>query len=164
MNNPSPGPETAADQWSAFQRVWTETLAKMMQAGFTTPDAAPPEFVRQLRTGIFQALAQSWDQFLRSPQFLEGMKQWMDSAVAFREMSNEFLTRARQASHLPGQDDIENVLNAVGKAEARLLERIETLAVQVKAMEQRLADRDAGAAAPAAKSKDARRRVRRAPS
>src|SRR5262245_3038934 len=70
------------EQAAAFQKIWMESMSKLMQTAFTmTPNSPPPEVLRQIRGGIFQALAQSWEEFMRSPQFLEGMKQWMDSAI-----------------------------------------------------------------------------------
>ena len=77
MNDETNKTDKTAEQWAAFQKIWTDTFTRMMQLGFTfSPESAPPEFLRQIRSGIFQALTQSWDEFLRSPQFLEGMKQW----------------------------------------------------------------------------------------
>src|ERR1041384_8370843 len=88
--------DKSAEQMAAFQKIWLDSFAKMGQAAFTfTPDSAPPDLMKQIRGGIFQALARSWEEFLRSPQFLEGTKQWMDQAVAMRKMSNDFLSKAR---------------------------------------------------------------------
>jgi hypothetical protein len=133
-----PGGQTA-EQWAEFQKIWGETFSKLMQLGVTfSPDSAPPEILRQMRSGIFQALAQSWDQFLRSPQFMEGMKQWMDSAIAFRKLSNDFFTKVRHETQAPSRDDIDSVMLAVRHMESRVLDRVEELAAQVEDMKQRL--------------------------
>jgi hypothetical protein len=109
-----------------------------MQAGFTfSPESAPPEFLRQMRSGIFQGLSQAWDQFLRSPQFLEGMKQWMDNAMAFRKMTNDFLTKARHETQATAREDIDGVMLAVRHMETRILDRVEELASQVDALNKR---------------------------
>jgi hypothetical protein len=65
------------------------------------------EFIRQMRSGIFQALGQSWEHFLRSPQFMEGMKQWMDNAMAFRKMSSDFFTKVRHETQTTSREDID---------------------------------------------------------
>ena len=66
MNDSSDDPNKTAEQWAAFQKIWTDTFTKMVQLGFSfSPEAAPPEILRQMRSGIFQALSQSWEQFLR---------------------------------------------------------------------------------------------------
>ena len=138
MSDGSTNTEKTAEQWQAFQKIWTDTFTKMMQLGFTSPDAAPPEFLRQIRGGIFQALSQSWDEFMRSPQFLESMKQWMENAMAFRKMSNDFLTRARHEGQAPAREDIDATMQAVHHMESRVLDRMEELAKQVGALTARV--------------------------
>jgi len=93
-----------SDQIAAFQKIWTESMSKMMQTAFTVgPNSPPPEILRQMRSGIFQALGQSWEEFMRSPEFLDGMKQWMENAIAFRKMSNDFMANMqRNAGPFPG--------------------------------------------------------------
>ena len=52
--------EKTAKQAAAFQEIWAESMAKMMQATCSmTPNSAPPDVLRQIRRGLFQALAQS---------------------------------------------------------------------------------------------------------
>src|SRR5437588_4353647 len=103
-----------------------------MQAAYTvSPNSAPPEVLKQMRSGIFQALAASWDEFLRSPQFLEGMKQWMESAINFRKLSNDFLSRARNEIQAPSRNDIDTVLLAVRHLETRVLARLEELSLRI---------------------------------
>lgn len=133
MNDDSDDPKQTAEQWAAFQKIWTDTFAKMMQLGFSySPEAAPPEFLRQIRSGIFQALSQSWDQFLRSPQFMESTKQWMEQAVAFRKMTNDFFAKARHETQGTARRDVDGVLLALQKLEARILDRIDDLAEEVE--------------------------------
>jgi hypothetical protein len=138
----SEGADKTSEEWMAFQKIWVDSFAKLAQSAFTiTPDSPPPEMLRQIRNGIFQALAQAWDEFLRSPQFLEGMKQWMENAITFRQMTNEFLTKSRHEAQGAAREDIDSVLLAVRHMETRLLDRVEDLAKEVSTMKQRVADR-----------------------
>jgi hypothetical protein len=92
----------SADQAGGFEKIWFETITKTMQAAFSVmPNSPPPETFRHIRSGVLQALAQSWDHFLRSPQFLEAMKQWMEQTVTVRKMSNEFLP-GKNAARIAG--------------------------------------------------------------
>src|SRR6185369_3531466 len=70
MNDNTSQPGTSGpEQWEAFQKVWADTFNRMLQVGMTfTPESTPPEFIKQMRSSIFQAMAQSWEEFLRSPQ------------------------------------------------------------------------------------------------
>ena len=120
--------EKASQEAAAFQKLWLENCAKTMQAALSfTPDSAPPDVLRQIRSGIFQSLAESWDQYMRSPQFLNEMRQWMDNAVAFRKISNEFMGRIRNDLQAPSRSDIDTVLLAVRHMEQRLLDRLDEL-------------------------------------
>src|ERR1043165_130749 len=129
--------DKTADPMAAFQKMWTDSLSKMMQTAFTFgPDSAPPEVLRQLRSGMFQALAESWEEFMRSPQFLEGMKQWMETAVAFRKVTGEFLAKARNEMQAPSREDIDTIMLNIRHMEKRLLDRVEDLSREVAALKQ----------------------------
>ena len=124
--------EKAGQEAAAFQKLWMESFTKATQAAFKfTPDSAPPEMLRQMRAGIFQTIAESWDEYMRSPQFLDAMRQWMDNAVAFRKISNEFLGRVRNEMQAPSRSDIDTVMLAVRHMEKRLLDRLDDLAAQL---------------------------------
>lgn len=117
-----------ADPSSQFFKHWQDTFSRVWQAAGTfTPDTMPPEMMRQVRSGIFQALAKSWEEFMRSPQFLEGAKQMMDNAITFRQMTNDFLTKARQEMQGTSRQDVDDVLLAMREMESRLSRRMDDL-------------------------------------
>ena len=68
---------------------------------------------------------------MRSPQFVEGMKQWMDSAINFRKMSNDFMAKVRNELQAPSREDMDSIMLSVRHMEKRLLDRINTLSEQV---------------------------------
>lgn len=137
--------ETAGKDTAEFQRIWAETVSKTMQAAFTfTPNSPPPEMLRQIRAGIFEALSTSWDQFLRSPQFLEATKQWMEQAVAFRKMTTEWMGNVRHEMQAPSREDTDSIMLAVRHMEKRLLDRIEQLAQRLDQVKREQSPRHAG--------------------
>lgn len=123
--------EKAVQEAAAFQKLCLENMTKAFEAFKFNPEAPPPEILRQVRSGILQALGQSWDEFMRSPQFLECLRQWMDNAVALRTSTNEFLGRIRNEAQAPSRSDIDTVLLAVRHMEKRLLDRLDELSAQV---------------------------------
>lgn len=124
--------EKASQEAAAFQKIWTETVSKTMLTAFKfTPDSMPPDILRQIRSGILQSLGESWNEFMRSPQFLEGMRQWTENAISFRKMSNEFLGRVRNDLQAPSRTDIDSVMLSVRHMEKRLLDRLDELSAQV---------------------------------
>jgi transketolase len=128
---------TFAEQSAAFQKIWTDSMSKLMQAAFTvTPNSAPPELLRQIRDAILQALGESWNEFLRSPQFQQSMKQWMEQAMAFRKMTNDFMAKVRKEMQVPSRDDVDAVMLAMRHMETRILDQIEELANRIDASNQ----------------------------
>jgi hypothetical protein len=128
QNQAGPG----AEQFAAFQKMWADTFNRMLQVGMTfSPENTPPEFARQMRSSLLEALTKSWDEFLRSPQFLESTRQWMENLVAMRCMSNDYLTQMRHEGQAPAREDIDALLLAVRHMERRVLDRIDDLAAQV---------------------------------
>jgi hypothetical protein len=141
-----------SEQGAAFQKIWLESMSKLMQAAFTfSPDSTPPEVLRGIRNGILQALGESWNEFLRSPQFQENMKQWMENAVAFRQMTSDFMGKVRKEMQAPSRDDIEAILQNMRHLETRIMDRLETVAKQVEELNRR-----AGTARTAARKPDER--------
>ena len=125
----------ATEQMGAFQKIWTESITQLMQTALTTtPNSAPPEVLREMRSGILKSLARSWDEFLRSPQFLDVMRQWMDSTITFRKMSNEWMARMRNDLQAPSRDDIDTIMLSVRHMEQRLLDRVEDLSKRIDAL------------------------------
>jgi hypothetical protein len=126
--------EKAGQDAAAFQKMCLDNFSKAIQAAFTfTPGSAPPEILRDIRTGIFRALSESWDEYMRSPQFLNTLKQWTDNAIAFRKVSDEILGRARNELQAPSRNDLDNVILAVRHLEKRLLDRLDELTLQLAA-------------------------------
>ena len=86
---------------------------------------------------------------MRSPEFLESMKQWMDTAINFRKMSNDFMAKVRNEIQAPSRDDIDTVMLTVRHMEKRLLDRVEDLVVRIEQLDSRL---NGHAAQPAPKA------------
>jgi len=156
--------EQLTEQMSKFQKIWMETFTRMAQSAFTfSPDSAPPEVLRQMRSGIFQALAQSWDEYLRSPQFMEATKQWMDSAIFYRKMTNDLLTKARHETEDIAREDIDSIMLAVRHMETRILDRLEDLTARVDALDPAKANGSVGKGASTSAKAAPRPRTRKTP-
>ncbi len=154
--------ENASEQAASFQKIWMETMSKTMQSAFTfTPNSPPPEIVREIRSGIFQALAESWEKFLRSPEFLQSTRQWMEQAVTFRKASNGFLGKVRHEMQAPSTEDVDTIMLTVRHIEKRLLDRIDELSEQLNAANHSPARRKKPASATRTKTKAARRTSRK---
>jgi len=132
-DTPNPTPDPAAN----FAKLWSDSCSRLMQAAMAySPETASPELLRQIRGGLFQALSQSWQEYMRSPQFLQGMKQLMDQAVAFRKFSAELMTKTRHATEGVAQEDLEDLRFIVGQMESRLARHLESLSAQISQLQK----------------------------
>ena len=92
-----------------------------------TPTADPDGWNRQLQRVFLDAMAHYCDDFMRSPQFLDAMKQSMDHALAFRKQVDQFLTEAQRSVQSPALADVDDLCALIGSVEERLMDRIERL-------------------------------------
>ena len=138
QNSTEPG-RNFAEPGAAFQKIWLESMSKLMQTAMAfSSDATPPELLREIRNGVLRALGESWNEFMRSPQFQENMKQWMENAVAFRQMSNDFMAKVRKEMQAPSRQDVDALQQNLRHSETRILDRLETLAKQIEALSRSL--------------------------
>jgi hypothetical protein len=145
--------DQAFQQAAAFQKMWTDAVMQMAEVwGQYTPGKPPPDTVREMRSGLLKVITEAWDQFMRTPQFMEYMKTSMDSFLDLRKMAADAMTRNHHEMQAPARADIDGVLLAIRHMERRLLDRIEDLETTVAGMGRRAANghgRPAAAAAPA---------------
>ncbi len=143
-------PTKITEEAAAFQKIWLETISKTLQAAsMAAPGSHPdPELLKQMRAGIFKVLADSWEEYMRSPQFLEAMRQWIEQSVQFRKVTNELLARAHNELQSPSRDDINTVILAFRHTEQRLLDRVDALSEQVRRLSERLAELEPRSARP----------------
>ena len=118
----------AFNQSQRFVELWTEMATKMAAAGMAvSPDSAPPQAAREARAAIFQTMSKHAEEAMRSPQFLEMMKQSLDGSLQFREQLNDFLTRLHHQLQGVARQDIDSVLAGIHQLERRVLDRLEGL-------------------------------------
>jgi hypothetical protein len=129
---------------AAVQKLWADFITNSMRAGWScATEPLPPESYRELRSEFFQSLSASWDTFLRSPQFLDAMKQVMDQTIAARKITNDFLGNVRHEMQAPSREDVDAVMVAVRHMEKRILDRLETTESQVRQLAQAVSARPA---------------------
>ena len=70
------------DQVAAFQKLWMDSLTEMSGVWSQYSAASPPvDEMRKIRGGMLKVLAETWDEYMRTPQFLEMMKASLNGAL-----------------------------------------------------------------------------------
>ncbi|RKX33975.1 MAG: hypothetical protein DRP71_08620 [Verrucomicrobia bacterium] len=129
----------AFQQAATFQKMWTDSFSDMAQVWTRySPAKPPPDAMREMRAGMLKILTQSWEDFVRSPQFLEYMKKGMDGVLDFKKLSSDFFTRGHHSTETPAREDIDGILLAIRHMERRLLDRVEEVDSNVSGLGRRL--------------------------
>lgn len=143
--------DQAFQQAATFQKMWTDAFTQMGEVwGKYSPSNPPPDTIRDMRAGMLKVLSEAWDQFARSPQFMEYMKTSMDGFMDLRKMTADAMTRNHHQMQSPAREDIDGVLLAIRHMERRLLDRIEDIENAVAHVSRSVGKEKDPAATPAA--------------
>src|SRR5215469_10702029 len=131
------------DQAAAFQKLWMDSLTEMAGIWSQYSAGSPPiDEMRKMRGGMLKVLAETWDEYMRTPQFLEMMKASLNGALDLKRMAREGMNRVHEQFENPSKQDIDDVLLAVRHVERRLLERLEGLDDRVANVTEKIDDLD----------------------
>jgi len=127
------------DQVAAFQKLWMDSVANM--AGVWSqfsPGSPPSDEMRKMRGGMLQVLAETWDQYMRTPQFMEMMKASLNGALDLKRLARDGMNRVHEQFENPGKQDIDDVLLSIRHVERRLLDRLEGLDDRVANLKEKI--------------------------
>ena len=144
-------------------KAWSDLATKLVAAGGSVPAAVPsPEVGRQVRTNYLAAWSEFFDQWMRSPEFLEGMRLSRDAGVEVRKQQNEFFNRLQNAVQAVSRQDFDQLIKRVRDLQDRIdhdtqeiLSRLEAIQARLDAGESR--QPEGGSRLPAADGPKARR-------
>ncbi len=142
--------DQAFQQAAVFQKMWMDAFTQMSDVWSRfSPGNPPPDTIRDMRAGMLKVLTEAWDQFMRTPQFMEYMKTSMDGFLSMRKMAADAMTRKHHEMQSTAREDIDGVLLAIRHMERRLLDRMEEIETAVSAVGQRMDTMEVAAAEPA---------------
>jgi hypothetical protein len=123
-------------------KAWSDLATKMMAAGGAIPPAAPPpDMGRQLRASYLRAWSEFFEQWMRSPEFLDWMRQSLAGGVEVRKQLNEFFSRLQSTFQAVSRQDFDQLLERVRRMEDRLVNDTQEILSRLEAIQVRL---DAG--------------------
>jgi hypothetical protein len=129
----------AFDQVAAFQKLWIDSFANL--AGIWSQfSLASPAFdeMRKMRSGMLKLLAETWDEYMRTPRFMEMMKASLNGALDFKRMARDGINRVHEQFENPSKEDVDAVLLAIRHVERRLLDRLEGLDNRVANLDEKI--------------------------
>ena len=139
--------EKIFDQAAAFQKLWMDSLTEMAGIWSQYSAGSPPiDEMRKMRGGMLKVLAETWDEYMRTPQFLEMMKASLNGALDLKRMAREGMNRVHEQFENTSKQDVDAVLLAIRHVERRLLDRLEGLDDRVANLNERIDNLDEGIA------------------
>ncbi len=136
------------EQAAAFQKMWMDTMTGMTRVWSAySPEKPPPEQLKNMRNQTLRAIASSWEEFMRTPQFMEMMRDSMNNGMAWKGAAKEGIDRIHATMQTAAKKDIDGVLLAIRHVEKRVLDRIETLQENIEELDadiSKLSDGEGG--------------------
>ena len=127
------------DQAAAFQKLWMDSFNEMASVWSQFSASSPPvDEMRKMRGGMLKVLAETWDEYMRTPQFLEMMKASLNGALDLKRMAREGMNRVHEQFENPSKQDVDDVLLSIRHVERRLLERLEGLDDRLASLKERI--------------------------
>jgi hypothetical protein len=122
------------EQTQEVTQLWADFATKMFAAAMASakPNGSPtPDAAREVRGAMFRAMAESTDQFMRSPTFLDSVKQYLANSVAMRKQWNDALTELHHSVEGVARRDLDAVILSVRQLESRTLDRLDAMDEQL---------------------------------
>ena len=91
-----------------------------------------------MRSAMFKAWSEYCDQFMRSAEFLEMMKQSLTGSVQMRRQLNDYLGQVHHEFQGPSRQDVDQVLASLRQLQRRLEESTEPIAARLDEISRRL--------------------------
>src|SRR5215469_10754957 len=127
------------DQAAAFQKLWMDSLTEMAGVWSQYTAGSPPiDEMRKMRGGMLKVLAETWDEYMRTPQFREIMKASLNGALDLKRVAREGMNRLHDQLENPSKEDFDGVLLAIRHVERRILERFEGLDDRVVGLNEKI--------------------------
>jgi hypothetical protein len=127
------------DQVAAFQKLWADSFANMASVWSQfSPGSPPTDEMRKMRGGMLKVLAETWDEYMRTPQFMEMMKASLNGVLDLKRMARDGMNRVHEQFENPSKNDIDDVLLAIRHVERRLLDRLEGLDDRVANLDEKI--------------------------
>jgi len=131
---PNFGPllEPYREFWAEYVQRASDTARQMFQSA-TGADADPRTWQRRW----LEAVGQSVDAYLRSPAFLDAMKQNMDMLIKAKLQADDFTKEFARNANLPTASDVTGIFERLRSVEDAILARLAQMDRRLEAIEAR---------------------------
>ncbi|MGO9467512.1 MAG: hypothetical protein ACLQIB_30145 [Isosphaeraceae bacterium] len=147
-SNSQTKPGAAADPTSmlaAFWAQWLEQSTRGTQALLEiTQGIGDPQQTRERQQRWLETAAESFDSFLRTPPFMELMRQQLKAVTDLKMMQDQVVKGAARHLGMPLADDVFGLFERLHSTEQTIIDRLQAIEERLKAIEERIRPEPAG--------------------
>ena len=131
--------QKAFNQQQQYGKMWSDFAATLTKAGMAfSPEDTPPDAARSVRTNVLKAWSQYCDDFLRSEEFVNTMKQSMKQSIEFKKQMNQMMGNVHHEFQGASRQDIDHLMQTISHLERRIIDSVERMESQLDAMGKRM--------------------------
>jgi hypothetical protein len=140
-NNSQTKPGAAADPSSmvaAFWAQWLEQSTRGTQALLEiTQGIGDPQQTQQRQQRWLETAAESFDSLLRTPPFMELMRQQLKVITDLKTMQDQVVKGAARHLGMPLADDVFGLFERLHSTEQTIIDRLQAIEDRLQAIEER---------------------------
>ena len=131
--------ENTIKQAAAFQKMWMDSVTGMTRVWSEySPQKPPPEELKKVRQGVLQVITKTWEDYMRSPEFLKAMRDTMNNSIQWQKWNKENSRKFHKAVGGASKEDMEGVMIAIQHVERRVLDCLDDMQANVSKVQAEL--------------------------
>lgn len=128
--------ENTIKQAAAFQKMWMDSMTGMTRVWSEySPQNPPPDELKKVRQGVLKVISRTWEDYMRSPEFLDAMRDTMNNSIRWQKWSKDNSRKFHQTMGSASKDDMQGVMVAIQHVERRVLDCLDEMQTQVNKMQ-----------------------------
>jgi len=139
-NNSQPKPAAAADPASMVAGFWTQWLEQSTRGTQALLEVMQgiggPQQTKERQERWLETAAESCDSFLRTPPFMELMRQQLKAVTDLKTMQDQVVKGAARHLGLPLADDVFGLFERLHSTERTILDRLQAIEERLQVIEE----------------------------
>jgi hypothetical protein len=120
-------------------QMWWDFVSRSMSAGLSfAPGSTPPEAAKSVRSGLLQTWADGWQQFMRSPEFLDGIRTSLEASLQARQQWTDLLGQMQHEMQGVSRQDFDQLMRTLRRFDERMSEGMGQLAAGLMDLSSRM--------------------------
>jgi hypothetical protein len=127
-----------ASMVAAFWAQWLEQSTRGTQALLEiTQGVTDPKQAQERQQRVLETAAETFDSFLRTPPFMELMRQQLKAITDLKTFQDQMVKGAARHVGMPLADDVFGLFERLNSTEQKILNRLQAIEDRLRAIEER---------------------------